>query len=416
VAALLDPGAEPGLLELGVAEPGGVQPPTVIVRRTYLIVTIDGVVAANVLAATCKYGFAQGASEATLYCQDLPADADGNVLGSADGYGSLVEIQIGSDYTWPDPTTIPVCFRGYIRSFQTTAYPKQTVVGCRGPLYRLEEFEPNEENVAADGSKPGIDFEDLVGVGYGSFAGATLKTITTAVLDTVGGTGYSADNLGDPAHLYGWTKDAGPENFTWKTGTTALAYLNTIYAASEGWRLFDSADATIYLAQIRGRPQGGVFDIGLVEGVDILNSGSGDRTIESAKNQVLVEGYDDGSGPATSGVVNFPNQWQPDPAGDPKTYRHNNNLIEHDEFATAMAAYWGEEVSRESVKVSIPTWRDDIVGPAGTAYIDAVARLGIGDAAFIQTVVRAFSAAGAITQTITVITGGNFWFGPSVPS
>ena len=31
----------------------------------------------------------------------------------------------------------------------------------RHVIYRLEEWEPNIEAVAADGSKPGIDFEDL---------------------------------------------------------------------------------------------------------------------------------------------------------------------------------------------------------------------------------------------------------------
>src|SRR5258708_15352531 len=109
---LLLGGAEPGLLGLGGTQPGDSPLPSILVRRTYLIVTVDGVVATNVLAATCKFGFTQGASEATLYCQDLPADASGNVLGS---YASLVTVQIGSDVTFGDPSNIPVCFRGYIR-------------------------------------------------------------------------------------------------------------------------------------------------------------------------------------------------------------------------------------------------------------------------------------------------------------
>lgn len=304
---------------------------TAVTRTTQLVVTVGGV-AVDALSAQTSYGWDQVAGEARVI---IPAY-------TTEAIGDAVVITMNGE----------VRFRGTLRQFDTSMAPHAVTLLCKGPLYALEEWVNGTETIEADEGRPGLAFEDLVGAQT-----ATLKTIVQAVFDRVGvtkadGTPYSAADLDNPSHVYG--TDA-PEEFTWQTHESAAAYLNRIFEASAGHRVFDSADGNVYLRQVNATADA-TPDFTLQLGVDILPDSRASYTSIGRKSAVLVEGYDDGDGPATSGIIGT----------GTNVFRVSSTLIETDAFATEIANFWLPQVSRAQKTYELVTGHQGLFGPAQT--------------------------------------------------
>ena len=278
------------------------------------------------------------------------------------------------------------CFSGTRRQDDTTLAPHVVVAVGKTPLYAIEEWENNVETVAADEGKPGLDFETLVGA-----TTATLQTIVTKVLDLVG-VSYSLGNFDNPSHLYGTN---APELLTWPVGTSAAAFLHTVFEASAGYRLFDSPDdGQVYLKQISAVP--GSPDFTFTLGLDIFGDSTALDSSLGQRSAVLVHGYDDGSGPATSGVV-----------GSGSIFRVNSQLIETDAFAVELANFWLPQVSRRQQVVRLSTPRDELLRPGHTIGVDAWSGLGVSKNLWLKSVVREIAPNGAFTQHLVCVPGAS---------
>jgi hypothetical protein len=194
-------------------------------------------------------------------------------------------------------------------------------------------------------------------------------------------------------HVYGLL---APEKLTWPTGTTAAAFLHTVLEASAGYRLFDSSDGQVYLRQISAIP-GGSPDFTFTLGVDIFGDSTALDSSLGQRSAVLVHGYDDGSGPATSGVVGSANS----------IFRVKSELIETDAFALEIANFWLPQVSRRQQVVRLNTPRDDLLGPAQTIFVAAAAGLNISQKLWLKSVVSEIAANGAVSQHLVCVVGAN---------
>jgi hypothetical protein len=389
VSAVLDGSSEIGDADLGFAQPGVATGSStsgqldVLVRRVVCEVWLgdldSGTQLSDVLGARCTFGWDQGASTAEVTFSDLPSGVS---------QGSKISIRMGATWRSDGGDTHNVRrFVGYVREIDESGYPHSVVLHCKGSLYLLEEYENTLDNAFDDVGRPGYDFDTLVGTS----SGATLRSIVTHVLDIVGVT-YSLTNLDNPPHIYG---DFAPEEFTWGTHQSALDFLHTVFEASTGERLFNSSDGTLYLASITGRPRS-TNDLGLSADDVLATNASSNRNISGLRDQVVAEGYDDGAGPFTAIK-----------GSGARSHRVTSSLIESDAFAGEIAQYWLDELNRELRKISIATWRDDVVGPAQTHLLadDLLARLGISGQFWVLTVTLEVANA-AYTANLSYVGGG----------
>jgi len=350
-----------GDLNPGLDGNGPVATAVGIVRKTVLTTSLG-----TALSAQVSYGWDQVSGEARIL---LPTEAG--------AIGDSVSVTFGCT-----PGTVAQRFAGTLVGFDTTLAPHAVIALCKGPLYALEEYENPVETInAGDGSgRPGLAFEDLVGA-----SSATLKQIVTAVLGTVGVT-YSASNLADPGHVYG---TLAPEEFTWGTHETAAAYLHRLLEASAGYRLFDSADGNVYLKQISVTDGIGA-EVTFTVGIDIFGDTQKTSTRIGRRSAVLVEGYDDGTGPATSGLI-----------GSGSIYHVTSPLIETDAFATDLANFWLTQLDRNQEIVRLHTPSDALIGPAQLHFISGVAA----DTMWVKSVTTEVGTNGEVTQHPIYVAG-----------
>lgn len=358
----------------GELNPGfdGAQSPvataTAVVRRP----TIDFSGGSDVLSAQVTYGFDQFSGEARIVLATPTGGIDDSVT-----------LSIGGEQ----------CFGGTIVSIDTTLFPHSVSILAKGPLYALEIFKNDVETTDTDQTRPGLSFTDLTGAATG-----TLKQLITSVLDYVG-VGFSGGNLEDPSHIYGTGAganglDGAFDEMTWGTHETAAAYVHRFLEASAGYRLFDSSDGNVYLRQISAIPDGSA-DFTLTLGQDIFGDALHSTTSVGRQAAVIVHGYDDGSGPATSGVV----------GSGQSAFQVNSPLIETDAFASELANFWLSQVNRLQELVRLSTPRLELFGPAQTHYIDAAGGLSVSDTMWVKSVVREVAATGEFTQHLTYVSG-----------
>lgn len=351
-----------GQLDPGFDGSGGpVATAVATVRTTGLSVTCGGS-SVDALSAQVTYGFDQVAGEARVA---LPA-----LQGCDIGQGITISM---------NGTTR---FQGTVRQIDYSLFPHTVTLLAKTSLYLLEEWENGTETIAADEGTPGLAIEDLVGSST-----ATLQTIVTKVLDNVG-ISYSTGNFDNPSWVYG---TLAPEEFTWGTHQTAAAYLHHVLEASEGYRLFDSEDGNTYLRQISATP--GSVDFTLTLGSDIFANSTSSFSAIGQKSAVLVEGWDDGSGPATSGIV----------GSGASTFRVSSTLIETDSFATTIANFWLPIVNRRQQIVRLSTPRTELFGPAQTHHLDAAGGLSVSQDMWVKSVTTRIEASGAFSQELVYV-------------
>lgn len=284
-------------------------------------------------------------------------------------------------------------FKGTIVQIDTTLAPHSVTLLCKGPLYKLETTKNDLETTDVQQARPGLSFADLVGSPTG-----TLKQLITAVLNYIG-VSFSGNDLQDPSHVYGTGAGANGLNgatdeMTWGTHETAAAYVHRFLEASAGYRLFDSPDGNVYLRQISAVPAGSP-DFTMTLGLDIFGNSSHATSAIGRQGAVIVHGYDDGSGPATSGVV----------GSGVSAFQVNSPLIETDAFATEIANFWLPQVSRLQELVKLSTARDELFGPAQTHYIDAAGGLSVNDTMWVKSVTAEIASTGELTQHLVYVSG-----------
>ncbi len=335
--------------------------------------TIDYSGGTDVLSAQVTYGWDQVSGEARI----VLVTPSGSVGDSVDL--SLAGISRATNFS--------------IVSIDTTLSPHSVAVLAKGPLYALEIFKNDVETMDTDQTRPGLSFADLVGSPTG-----TLRQLVTAVLDYVS-VSYSLGHLQDPSHVYGTGAganglDGATDEMTWGTHETAASYIHRFLEASAGYRLFDSADGNVYLQQISAIPDGSP-DLTLTLGQDIFGDAQHSTTSVGRQSAVIVHGYDDGSGPATSGVV----------GSGSSAFQVNSPLIETDAFATEIANFWLPQVNRLQELVRLSTPRTELIGPAQTHYIDAAGGLSVNDTMWVKSVTTEITNTGEFTQHLTYVSG-----------
>lgn len=361
--AVIDSGTG-GELNPGFDGSGGpVATAIAVIDRPTMSVSTGG----DVLSAQTTYGWDQVSSEARY----VLAEPSGSV-------GDSVTLTINGVQR----------FVGTIVTVDTTLSPHSVAYTARGPLYALEIFKNDVASEDDAQTRPGLAFVDLVGSESG-----TLRQVIAAVLDYCG-VSYSLGNFQNPAHVYGVLSDGSPgatDEMTWGVHETAAAYIHRFLEASAGYRLFDSADGNIYLRQITASPAGSGDIPDFTAGVDIFGDTTHSGTSIGRQSAVIVTGYDDGSGPATSGVV----------GSGVSAFQVNSNLIETDTFAAEIANFWLPQVNRLQEIVRLTTPRDDLIGPAQTHFIAGVAA----DHMWVKSVTCELAANGELTQHITYVSG-----------
>lgn len=360
-----------GELNPGFGGSGPVATAVGIVRQ----LSLDFSAGSDVFSAQVTYGFDQVVGEARVVCATPTGSVDDSVT-----------ITMGIT---PNGHVVQR-FAGTIVQIDTTLAPHSVTLMCKGPLYRLETYKNDVETTDTDQTRPGLSFADLVGSATG-----TLKQLVQAVLDYVG-VSYDDGNFQDPAHVYGTGAganglDGATDEMTWGTHETAASYIHRFLEASAGYRLFDSADGNVYLQQITATPSGGPDIPAFTAGEDIFGDTTHTTSSIGRQTAVIVHGYDDGSGPATSGVV----------GSGQSAFQINSPLIETDAFASEIANFWLPQVNRLQELVRLSTPRDDLIGPAQTHEIDGVAS----DRMWVKSVTTEITASGEFTQNMVYVSG-----------
>lgn len=334
---------------VGLAAPPA---PPVLVRKVRHQVIFAGVTLADALHSQAQLSFKNTHGSADVVVRQKPATgAEGDAIevwgGTVDRFGGGVFARR---------------FSGTVASFDTASSPRTCTLKCEDQLAPLETF--------IQRTQPYLTLTDITGSPT-----ATASQIVMGVLDIVGIT-YSAGNIGDSARVLG---TVAPEQYRWKPPTTASAYLQNILTnATPGWSLFQSGDAEIYFAQVRGRPRG-VSDWWAVEGQNVVGPTTGSRSTEERRQGVHVTGYDDGKG---GGAIVYD---VAPPSPEMPVVELSSSLIETADHAAEMGDYLLEDADRELVKThSLTTPDDAILGP-GQTHALLLPRNEITEPAFCQT-------------------------------
>lgn len=394
---MLDVDAEPGLLEPGYAEPGEIPLPAVrvgtLTLRAVLNPLTDPTDFDRVTSARVETGWDRPYATATVTLATIPTVPDGEDTGYL--HNKPISVILGRG------TNDVERFKGRIRDLRPGYAPSSYVLDCAGWLSLLDEYTQKDVTVNANSltDTKGPTGKTLLALTGSSTA--TLRQIVAAVLDEVsaafdGLLTYDLANLANPAHVYG---TVAPEKCIWATGQSAREFLDPFFKASEGYRLFESGDGVIYLAQIYGRPSNDP-DFTLTQGDNLLDL-SGGKLASETRNSVVVTGYDPaGTAGPVRVILNSSNALQPVAGSHPFAY--SAELIETAAWGTVMAYYALGEVNRVPTRFTAKTPEDFIGGPAQTHLVDAVR----GDLTDAQWVKSATFEAPPFTATYEYVGGG----------
>lgn len=385
---------------------------TVIVRTTFLQVTVGGTVLTNVLSARVSLGFDLAVAEASVVLASEPTGTS---------YNDLVQISMGAGTgsTAETPGTDGgdgnvLRFTGLLKQYDRTLFPRSITLVARGPLSRAGEYrnQYSATTVAALQSAgiPGLTVTELM-----AGTTATDQALVAAALQRVPNLDVDAGNIdGTGTDLGGLP----PNALCWAYQETALAFIQKIDAASQGFRTFESIRGVIFRVQISGWPGSGPAEFTFTEGVDIFD-GRSTRTIMELKNCARVDGYDFGIG---AGIITFSapgaNDIQGESSDNPQEIQFSTSLAGHinsgpgigfacEDIADYLLAEW----NRELVRVTLTTPLDYIIGPGQTHLVQGdgdgnPGRLAVAEALWVQRVDITVSDNGEFSQSITYIGGG----------
>jgi hypothetical protein len=351
------------------------------VRTTSINVVVGGSSIDNVISATSSLGYDMNYGSAQIEVAGPPAPAT---------YYDTVDIYVtvdGNTQHW---------FSGLLVQVEFNLFPRKTTMQCRGRMFMLEQFKMQGEINPADGA---VFLDDITG------GPASDQTIVSQVIDTVG-LSLNGGTIGGTGTIMG---TVAPEEFGWKSGESALSYIQRIDSISLGYRTFESTGGSIFRSQISSVPSGGT-DYDFTEGLDIVE-GKNTRSVTEAFNAVRVGGY-------AVGDYADPRVWYAEGSEAVVTgtqvYSFNSPMIERRAESSpgqgisteAVANYWLGEVNREIIKLSMTTPRNDDIGPGQIHQINNGTRLGISERLWVQRVDKTYAQSGAVSQSITYIGGG----------
>ena len=355
------------------------------VRTTDLGVVIGGNTVSNAISTNISLGYDMSYGQASITVAGPPPDMT---------YYDTVTVDV--DAVGPTGSSAHQWFSGVLVQVEYNFYPNTTTLQARGRMFFLEQFKLQGEIDPRDNA---VFLDDITG------GPATDQVIVSTVIDTVG-LSLNGGSIGGTGTVMG---TVAPEEFGWKAGESALAFIQRIDSISLGYRTFESTGGSIFRSYISSVPSGGT-DMTFTVGEDIVEA-KNTRSVTEAINAVRVGGY-------AVGDYADPRVWYAEGGVDvvvgTQVYSFNSPMIERRAEASpgqgisceAMANYWLGELNREVIKVTMTTPRNDNIGPGQIHQLNNASRIGLSERLWVQRVDKTYAQSGAVSQSITYIGGG----------
>lgn len=259
-------------------------------------------------------------------------------------------------------------FRGLLKRTRSNLWPHSFTLICRGMLSRAAEFKqsvgaalPSFFVQALNSRLPivGMSMTDIL-----AESEATDENYVLGVLNRVPGLQVDPGDIGGTHHIFGLSAS---RELLWAPYTSALAQCQKLDEVCLGFRLFEGPSGRIFRTQVFGYPTDRA-DAQFTEGIDVLEA-TGERSIEDLINASYVEGYIFGGEPGLIGAyVAEENDFQS--SDNPYIDPFSSPLIEDNTFAELVARWRLGERNRETVDISLVTFRDDLLIPGRTITVD----------------------------------------------
>lgn len=376
---------------------------------TYAVVAGGLDISDKVTSIRLRFGFDLRISEAEIELSDLPTTI---------AYWDTLVVSAGCLSTGGDTAGLVERFNGYVYDFDAGHWPSVPKMTGRGPLIVAERLvcpddlqtdhraDPLANPADYKDDAPGIDLS----ANPDTDADWTDADMVTWLLGQANLTGQidPTNGIGGTGRLLG---TIAPEAFTWRRGTSALAFVEELDRVCIGFRTFERLDGLI--ARTLTSPLTPFLDnrVTFLEGTDLLEGATVNRAGKDERNRCVVTGFDDGTGAETFvGVAAIPNL---PPGIDLETDTVTSPLIEVSNAADVVggaglsceevAAWRLDEVTREYIEITFPTWRDDVLSPGDTVYVNAPHLLGTNQTLWLKTLELAVAGGESVsfTQTLT---------------
>lgn len=352
-------------------------------RNVFLRVFVDGTQVANAIAATVVHGFTQRVASAEVHLPVKPSWAQ---------KWSRVQIEMGAPAVGSTDPIFVQRFDGYLIRFSFDLETHDQVMICRGKLVLAAVY----QNPLATGT-------DLTNGGVGQ----TDEQMVSQILTTCGVT--DLDIRGTSTVL----GTVAVDQFTWDKGQSGLSMIERLDDVSLGYRTFDQVNKVVR-HQIKGNPSlssAATF----TAGVDIERANN-DVEYSDIKNEIIVTGYDDGTGlGAVEATVQQASPFLP-PGTTYTAEPYSSPMIERalktdpgNGFSCQDVGEWivGER-NRALVHVRLVTPRADQLMPGQTIHVVDTDRLGLPSATpnfWIQDRTISIDASGRFLQEFECIAG-----------
>lgn len=337
------------------------------------IVTLNGQLAPNVLAAWAEFSYINPVAQARILYAVEPTSA----VRLAD-----VGLDMGATVSGMHRR-----FTGKMYDVDYRLWPRAVELVCYGSLKVVEIGEAStDDGDGIDLSNGGLGMIDEEQVEF------ILDFFAIASHD-IHGTGYLLGTYAD-------------ESFLWAEGESGLSFIQRKDEIGLGYRTFDSPGGTVLRRLITASPAGGAA-LSFAEHIDI-EEGSASFEIINVKNRVKVTGFDGIEvirQQSAQGNLPFNVQYA--------TLPISNAMVEK-EFASdpgdgiaadEVAAWQLGEHNRRLKRVTFTTPRDDLIVPGMTVFVHAPSRLNISANMWVQSVRPELSEAGTFSQTLVCIAG-----------
>lgn len=291
-------------------------------------------------------------------------------------------------------------FSGYALDPSVTNWPYTPNLVGKGPLYLADQTKvtvlPYATAIETPGSIPAIWYDYSSGDGYvdgidltlGDAAGKTDASMVTFILQQCG-LGTWILSLSDIQGLPNLLGTYNTEQFVWKAGQSGLSAVQMIDAMFT-FRTYESLGGFIKRSQAGFTAPFAYTSAQLIGGTDILKGSTITRDTSHIFNRVVVQGYDDGSGPvawvASQGVSVLP------PNATIITYPFQSSLIENIAISDptpgiscqAVAERLLQDFSAPRLQARIITWRDDPFYPGQVIYVNDPYLLGVNQSMWLK--------------------------------
>ena len=335
--------------------------------------------------------------------------AEVELLDVVEGISTWQEVTIDAGLTGTGRVGSRRRFTGFVTpTLEAQVWPYTTTLHCRGHL-ALAEVTPAPE----DADDPTV--EDTLSVsGTGDWLapgfelspdkdGATYPdaAIVTTILERCGLSAYLGEILGT-GRIFG---NAAPESFIWRRNQKGLDVISALDEVCLGYRTYEDEEGLIHRTLVSPRVPFVDDRVELFENREILKGASLQRQTEHLANRVIVQGFDDGTGPVVYACPVAP--LEPMPPGNPVITRQlTSPMVEWDtdtgsELTVQLVAAWlADEVSEVKLEGQIPTWSDAVYTPGHTAYLNSPRLLDVLQSLWIRSVEMTVGIGEPYRQTV----------------